>query len=219
MTILLALVTHGLVAVVSYRLGMAGMVKAARTWPDPPHLLEDVMHHRVDNSAETPAEGKARRNLRDNGRLSVILILAGLFVIVIGAQAYVDGRDNRADQRRIDAAVSRLEDTTVELENTITCVRAWGEEFATVTTNRVGAGEPKGTVDLENAVKRRDQALDQIILTVVAFRQIPPTADDDDFDRVLREYVASIRHLESVRTDVGVTRELNQYPKLDCPIE
>lgn len=220
MTLLILIATHGLAVAIGVYGGRALTLKGARTWPDPPHLLEDVMHHRdsarrtaIDNSEETPQEGKARRNLRDNGRLSLVLLLAGLFIIVIGAQAYLDGRDNAADQERVDTAVAKLETTTA-------CVKTWGENFADATTARVGSDSSSsaapGSIDLEKAEARRDDALDEIILTVIAAREIPPTADTEDFDRVLEEYATAIRQLEKIRRDVDVTRALNEYPDLDC---
>lgn len=218
--LLLSLTTHGLVAVMFFLLGRIVTIRAARRWPDRPHL-EDVMHAHGEHEGgrqtgggpnrkgESQADGEKRRSISQSNRLSVALIAASLFVVAIGVQAYVEKQDQGRDDAREDAQVA--------------CFEKWGEDMVDTITTRTGAKRAgtsatgaAGSIDLERATQRRDRALDQIILTVIAFREIPPQADDADFDRVLEEYAAAIRNLERVSADVDATRADNPYPELHC---
>jgi hypothetical protein len=151
------------------------------------------------------------RKGREGSRVGIILITASLFVIVLGVQAWMERRDQAADDAREDRQVA--------------CFELWGQRMVDTIQARTGddpvgaaKGEEEtfGSIQLEKAQQRRDRALDQIILTVIAFREIQPQADDEDFDRVLREYAAAIRNLDRVASEVDVTRASNPYPELHC---
>lgn len=191
---------------------------AARSWPDHPHpikAMETAMRHDVD---ETTQERHSRET-REGVRLGAVILICSMFVLLIGGQTFLEQRNDRADEKRISDAVDRLDTRTGQLTDLIDCIQTWGQDFADVTTTRVGQNAATGTVDLERAEKRRNDALDQIILTVIAFREIPPQADDEDFDRVLTEYAAAIRNLNKVSREVDVTRASNPYPALECDVE
>lgn len=232
--LLIALLTHGLVAVIAGYVSRVVTLRTARHWPDRPHL-GDVMHgdrgqrgqkgergqkgktgttrhtFGADNGGETPQEGKARRNLRDNGRLSVVLVVASLFVVALGIQAWMEQRDQAADDRREDKQVA--------------CFEQWGKDFVDTATTRTDS-----TIELEAAEKRlqraesrRDAGIDRIFLIVIAFREVPPRATEDDFNRALAEYQKALTardrirdHLEGVRDQVDGIRASNPYPELHC---
>lgn len=198
--------THTVSAAIGYLVCRIGTVRAARRWPDPPHL-EDVMHG--DHGHHDGGDDPVSREVRRGTHIATLAVVASVLLLIIGGQAYLYQRDQSADDQRVSDAVA-------ELKRTTDCVRSWGEDFAETTSTRVGETDAPGAVDLERAQERRDDALDEIILTVIAFREIPPSADDADFDRALREYAAAIRNRDRVQSEVETTRDLNEYPRLEC---
>lgn len=155
--------------------------------------------------SETPQGGDSAFSIK----LIAVVLIAAVFVIIIGAQAYLDGRD------RDRAAVrDRARDKQDRIQQV--CQQRWADKLT-----RTIQARTEVNARLRAAETEKDAADDAITdLFVVAVSPNPP-ADADllkKFQKALADYVKARDHLAEVRADVSTTSVLHPYPtlKLDC---
>jgi soluble cytochrome b562 len=132
----------------------------------------------------------------------VVLLVSTFVVIGIGVQAFLW-------QRATDS--ERLADERHDAK-TEACTKEWAEGMRATITSRSGI-----TLELETALARRNDAIDQIILDV-ATRPVgaEPSQDElDDFRHDLDEFVAAKENLDKVKAKADETRSQNPYPQFD----
>lgn len=153
------------------------------------------------------------RSIRENTSLTMglALIIAGMFVVAIGAQSYVALRDN-ANRDAQDADYAEcLSDFAADLVRTIR-----------VRTGAAGEVEEL-EAQLQDAEDTKNDALDRIILVVSQARA--GAGFDDRFDAALDRRVSAQNRYDEVRSQVDAAREkldetraMNEYqsPRVTC---
>ena len=91
------------------------------------------------------------------------------------------------------------------------CYNSWGEELSTTITTRTDAN-----IRLQRASRRREEAVDNIILIVIALRRTPPEAADRDLTRVLAQFAQAKQQLDKAQRSAVRAQTNNPYPLLDC---
>lgn len=150
-----------------------------------------------DNHVEEPMPWRTkagRRMLAAVGAFAVGAVLIGF-----GAQQALYQHDQRAERDR-DRALTE-------------CLKSWGDEVVATLQTRTGA-----TAELDPAVDRRDDAVDDVLAVVALIRRNPPEATEDQLDRRLERFTRAKRDLREAKLVVERARAANPYvpPRLTC---
>jgi hypothetical protein len=167
--------------------------------------VREVITHEEHDHMPTPHEpddhphpAVVRRSLRDRvkgkgptpGAIALFLILGGLMTIAFAVQQSTF----QSDAKERDA-----------------CTERWGTDLVTTFENRF-----KATKKLETAQKARDDALDAIILAVIASEDLPRAEAEKAFAAALSAFATAKADLVTVEKAVDTARRNNAYPKLQC---
>lgn len=156
---------------------------------DRDHVTLEIHHHPHGGSTAV----NPRRTLRANW-LAIALLVASLFVIAIGLQAY-SAKKHDNESRARDRAI-------------VTCVRAFSKQIAEVYAVRADASQ-----QLEAATKRKSDAQDAVFFAAIRLRanREDPQASDN-FDKALVRFRAAARHRDRVAARVNRLRAENPPP-------
>lgn len=189
-----------LVNVVVFGIGnVTGWLIATYLWTHPA-----VLQHRENRKARLMNRTHDQRRRRDFYGIVIIVFLVALALIALQMYQAQGAQDDR------DAARA---ETQKDLAAYAECMSAWGEDLVSTVRTRYSATKA------ENKAKaQRDKAMDDIVLTVVAARRVPPEATSADFTRVLAQYVKALRNKARVEAEANATRERNPYPKPQCVV-
>ena len=126
--------------------------------------------------------------------LVIVLLIVSALMVGFGVQQAI--YQHRASQR--DA-----------------CYETWGRRLISTVNTRT-----ESNVRIGKAQKGRDDALDNIILVVIALRsQNPPLSkaeQDKRFGDVLAQFASAKSRLDRVQREGGATRANHPYPRLHC---
>ena len=152
----------------------------------------------------TPEARQARRRTY----VGVALIVGSFVLIVTGLQMWLyqqEREDNRQDVKdRAEREAAR-----------VACIQTWGKAMVDTVETRTGERYAVGTVDLENAEEKRDDALDDALLLLRADTDAPPV-DEQAIQDAARRYYQAVAYLREVRQQTRQTRADNPYPELEC---
>lgn len=180
----LLVLTHLVVAAVAFTAGRALVLRLGEALA--PTTKEQVM-------PDGPSKPTIRATIADN-KVALVLILASCFIIAIGVQAYLGQREQDQQDRR-DADQQA-------------CLTRWGNDLTDAITARV---TPVRKLDRANAA--RNDALDDLVGTIILLRVVPPRATDADLTRVLARYSRAAARYRTAQEDVREARAANPYPK------
>lgn len=145
------------------------------------------------------------------GAVALILVVAAVLLVAIGLQ---------------QAAFQRSQDRELEEQKARTaCTQRWGQQVIDALDTRTRANVDVTAADkaVTAASARRDEAIDEIIGSVIALRAVPPTATTRDLDVALGHFASARVDLLTARSKAAAaqdgadrTRQQNPYPRLDC---
>lgn len=206
------------------------LVTAVVTWQLVVHTLPARIVRLLEESTmtlpdHTPPPSPAPRGKTRAGRpswLLVVTLVAAVLVILIGAQAYLDGRENRERDRdtarlaleaKKAADQDRRHDKIVEV-----CTQTWADEYVTVTETRV-----ESNAELRDAERKWTRAVGRVFTVFIQALAAPPTPPGDPADPVLlaaltdalTSFASADDALRDAQRDVDDTASLNPYPSLD----
>lgn len=151
---------------------------------------------------------------------AIVAIIASVFVVAFGAQAWLAQQDN-ADRDAAAAAQDRRDRAYAD------CLTEFAADLvATIDTRtQASAALERAEARLARANEAKSRALDEVIVTVLLARRIPPEASEAEFDAALEARVAAQTRYDAVRDDVDRIRARvdevradNQYvsPEVVC---
>lgn len=195
MTPILLTLTHALAAFAGGALVYVIMVRNMRARNVNGHLALEWHPDDDTDPQETTVNTPTKRHLTG----PVTIILAALFVIGIGTQAWLWQKHDAAQDREDREYADCLSNFAADLVETI--------ETRT-----------KASAKLERATERKSEALDNLIVVLDLARQTPPKATDDQFTMALERRLAAQRHYDDVQAQLEAVRDDNPYtsPKVVC---
>lgn len=191
-------------AILSAACGVVGFLCGLATalWFGPAVLRpgdydEPVEAHMDD---ETPAPRPRGPRGPTPGALVLILLVAAGVIVTFGVQQSIYQEGQKRDAERIA-------DVTA-------CTQEWGRDVITTLEGRT-----KITKVLEAAVERRNDAVDNVILSVLGLRNSPNLTDEQRSERfgdALLAFADAKTELDTIRDDVRKARNRTPYPQLEC---
>lgn len=159
--------------------------------------------HKKENDMEIPVVPKNR-----NIRMFLVILVACAMVIIIGAQAWLDNREDKRKDREQAA-----HDRAVEL-----CTKEWADAYRDTTNIRVDAN-----TELRKAQGRWVDAVGGIFLVFTEALRAPQAEQDAPADpqlivkleAALTEFSLADENLEKEQSEVDETADDNPYPELD----
>jgi hypothetical protein len=172
-------------------------------------VFDHATHHLLKDCPVTePTHADQPKRKRTALPTPVVVLVASILVLVIAIQSYFF---QKAEAGRRDADRAR----TAKVEAESACFQVWADDMRDAVTLARSF-----TKDLELALERRNEAVDQIVLDVVAGQAIPegqepPPAVLTDFRKDLQEFVEARANLVQVKKTVDQDRLENPFPTLD----
>lgn len=132
--------------------------------------------------------------------IAIVVLLASVFVMALGAQVYVAQRDASARDDR--AAAQRISDQAYA-----ECLTRFGNELVTGlrTLTRVNRR-------LEQATAAKSDTLDALLVITELGRRNPPKATGTQFDNALKARIDAQKNYDRVEAEVNDVRD-------DTPLE
>lgn len=200
-----SVVTHLTAFGVGWAVAHAIMVRYVRVREIEGHAALELCHD-PDHGGPMPAPASEHHSLRQSLSVPLVVLVACLFIIGIGAQAYVAERDNAERDReslerdKRDAAYAQ-------------CLTDFAEDLVATLEVRGAA-----IARLQRAQQRKDEALDRLLRVVELRQRTPPQATDADFHAALVDRVRAQDHFNEVAERITEVREANPFksPKVEC---
>jgi len=140
------------------------------------------------NDPETAPPAPTRRSR--TSRLAIIILVASALLIGFGVQQGIYQHEQNEQAK---------------------CIAAYNATVETVRDRRIDAQDR-----LDQAQEAKDNANDNVLLTVLALRRQPPEAVIGDLDRVLTEFAAARAKRDRIRNATETVVAENPYPTLAC---
>lgn len=222
------IVIPGLFAVLVWQLVLRTLPRAIAEFQTKESYMTEMSDHSSRGATGRRGETGLRGETGETGpqgpegpreplsRLIITLLVAAAIIITIGLQSLLYQRSNTARDKDFIAerVADDQHDTRVQ-----TCTKEWADDM------RVSVALARSfTKDLEDALTRRNEALDAIVLLFVEANALPEGQKPGPelvakFDSALAEFVSAKANLTAVKSTVDQNRVENPFPAIDLQCE
>lgn len=136
-------------------------------------------------------------SLDTRGRVLAVIVLMGAIITTFGIQQARYQQQQEEFNQRSNALFE--------------CVSDWGDHLISdiYTARRLNTA-------ISEAETKRDDAVDNVLLVVIALQAVPPEANEQDFSDALMEFVRTKTALVKEKRQAARARASNPYEKMNC---